>query len=191
MKKLFLFVFAGLGICGTVHSQTFLNGSFEKNSAGQSCGYNLPNADIDSKMNSTVAFGKYEAIDILIAGCIINDIADGNYALGIANEPSNPTNGEAFSLELSETLTENQQYEISFKVQAITKYGPQGNLLIGISSQNNTFGNEVFKAFSADGKWITSTFKFTATKDIKFITIKPEPGKKSWNIVDDFNIKKL
>lgn len=177
------------GLSASVQAQSFINGSFEKTTASNSCGYNLSNSDINAQMTGTHAFGGYEAIDILREGCIISSIADGDFALGIANEPSNPSNGEAISLELSDALVENQEYQISFKVQAITKYGPQGNLLIGTSSTKDKFGSEVHNAVTKSGEWIEVSFIFVAGKDTKFITIKPVAGVKSWNIVDDFKLK--
>lgn len=189
MKKTIL-VIAGLISLGT-QAQSFVNGSFEKNSHSGKCGYNLKNDEITSTVEGTHAFGGYEAVDILKAGCIIESVADGEVALGVANEPSNPDNGEAISLELTETLKEGKYYKISFKVMAITKYGPQGDLLIGSSSKANDFGVKANRTVSAAGKWGTITFIHTAEKDDKYITIKPVPGVKSWNIVDDFSIEAM
>lgn len=172
-------------------SQEFLNGSFEKNISKKGCGYNLTNTHINSQMESTYAFGKYEAIDILLAGCIIDSVADGTFALGIANEPSNPQNSEAFSLELSGPLTIGYTYQITFKVRSITKYGPQGNLLIGSSSSKDNFGKNIGTVTTEADKWISVTLEFYAENDDQFITIIPVAGIKSWNIVDDFSIKIL
>ena len=171
------------------YGQQFLNGSFEKTSADESCHYNLSNSDVNSKMENTTAFGKYEAVDILMANCIIDNIADGKFAIGIANEPSSPKNSEAISLELSSPLVIGQTYKISFKVRSITKYGPQGDLNIGCSSSKNHFGTNISTVKTIADKWIDIQFEFYAENDDNFITVMPVSGVKSWNIVDDFVIK--
>lgn len=188
--KYYTFIIA-CGLSASMHAQSFVNGSFENNSCTQKCGYNLVNSDINAQVKATTAFGSYEAIDILKAGCIIESIADGNVAIGIANNPSDPQNGEAISLELSESLKEGEEYEVTFKVHAITKYGPQGDLIIGTSASADAFGDEVYSAKTSANEWITITLKFKAAKDVKFITVKPVSGVKSWNVVDDFTIKSL
>jgi hypothetical protein len=191
--KLFPIIFS-LASCffySSLNGQVFLNGSFEKNISKQSCGYNLTNTHINSQMQSTYAFGKYEAIDILISGCIIDSIPEGNFALGIANEPSTPLNGEAVSLELSSPLIIGSTYQISFKVRSITKYGPQGNMELGSSSSKNDFGKHIATATTVADKWTTITFDFYAENDDQYITIMPVTGIKSWNVVDDFTIKMI
>ncbi len=189
MKK-YTLIIACLISLGT-QAQSFVNGSFEKNSFTKSCGYNLSNSEINAALDGTVAFAEFEKVDILKAGCIIESVADGEVALGIANDPANPESGEAISLELTETLKEGEYYKISFKVMAITKYGPQGDLLIGSSPKADDFGVKAIKAISKEGEWATITFLLRAKKDDKFITIKPVAGVKSWNIIDDFKLEAL
>ena len=67
----------------TTQAQTFLNGSFETNTA-TGCSYNLSNSAFNDLMSNVNAFSvNYEQIDIHTSGCYV-DPQDGNWCVGLA-----------------------------------------------------------------------------------------------------------
>ena len=168
-------------------SQSFLNGSFETTTS-TGCNYNMNNATYNSLMPNSNAFGSYQALDIVVSGCYIPSVPDGIYAVNIANNPPNNIQGEAISLELSIPLIMGNSYTISFEALALTSFGPQGDLLIGASTTNSTFGAAIYTANTVNSGWITFTFTFVAPNNSSNITVMPVSGISSWNSIDNFVI---
>lgn len=187
MKTTLLFV--GLSLSTFVQAQTIINGSFETNSASLGCTYNVSNAAYNGYISNSTAFGLYESIDIVVNGCFVNNIPDGNFAVSVANNPSNNIEGEAISLEMDMPLTIGNQYQISFQATAI-QYASvtQGDLLIGVSTSPNNFGDLVDTAITVENVWNNYTVTFTATSAATHITVMPIPGISSWNCIDAFSI---
>ena len=169
-------------------SQTFVNGSFE-NTTANSCTYNISNSTFNNMMNNTLAFGSYQALDIQLANCYIPSVPNGNYAVGIANNPSNNSQGEAIALELTIPLVSGNQYSLSFDAYSITNFGPQGNLLLGSSDTGNNFGIEIYNANTISSQWTSFTFTFIAPNNGTHITVMPVSGISSWNSIDNFVIE--
>lgn len=189
MKRLIILGFALSSF--NAQSQSILNGSFESTSASASCNYNISNATYNSAMNNSTAFGLYQQTDIVVSGCYIPSIPDGQFSVGIANNPSNNVEGEAISLELSAPLVIGNAYEISFQAYANTDFGPQGDLVIGVSTANNSLGTVIDTANTVIGTWTSFTVNFTATDNSTYITVAPVQGISSWNFVDDFSITEV
>lgn len=187
MKILLLLVVCALS--PFLNAQSVLNGSFETNTANLGCTYNVSNAVYNGSVSNSTGFGVYEAIDIVIDGCYVSNIPDGNFAVTLANNPSNNLEGEAISLALDAPLTVGNQYEITFQATAI-QYASviQGDLLIGVSTTSNTFGDLVDTAMTVENSWNTYNFTFTATSAASHITVMPVPGVSSWNCIDAFSI---
>jgi len=120
-----------------------VNGSFETTTS-TGCDYNMNNNVFNSKMSNTNAFGIYKKIDIVESGCFVPSIPDGTHAVSIANNPADPTQGEAIALEITTPLTAGDSYKIIFDAIAITDFGPQGDLLVGASTSNELFGATIF-----------------------------------------------
>ena len=188
MKQIYILTFFVLS-CFLCEAQAFLNGSFENTTSPNSCNYNMTNATFNSFMQNTIAFGVYEQLDIQITSCFIPSVPNGTYVVGIANNPSNNTQGEAISLELSAPLVNGDAYILSFEGYSNTEFGPQGNLLIGSSNSSNNFGMEIYNATTVDSQWTSFSFTFTAPNNGTFITVMPVSGVNSWNMVDNFQIE--
>ena len=169
------------------NAQSFLNGSFETTTS-TGCNYNMNNATYNSLMSNSNAFGSYQALDIVVSGCYIPSVPDGLYAVSIANNPPNNIQGEAISLQLSTALIMGNSYTISFEALAITSFGPQGNLLIGASTSNSTFGTTIYTANTVNTAWTNFTFTFVAPNNSTNITVMPVAGVSSWNSIDNFTI---
>jgi hypothetical protein len=187
MKTTLLLV--GLFLSTFLQAQNVINGSFETNTAPLGCTYNVSNAVYDGYISNSAGFGVYEALDIIVNGCFVNNIPDGSYAVTVANNPTNNIEGEAVSLEIDAPLTIGNQYQISFQATAV-QYASviQGDLLIGVSTASNSFGDLVDTAVTVENVWNSYSFTFTATSPATHITVMPIPGISSWNCVDDFSI---
>ena len=173
-------------------TQSVLNGSFEITTAPSSCSYNLTNAAYNGYISNSEAFGTYEAVDIVVNGCFLNNIPDGTFGVSLANNPNNNLQGEAISLALNLPLTVGSAYQINFQATAI-QYTTvtQGDLLIGISSSGNSFGTVVDTAFTVENVWNSYSFTFTASSAATHITVMPLPGISSWNCIDNFSITEI
>lgn len=167
-------------------AQSFLNGSFEVNSATEQCTYNISNSTYNQLMANSTAFGEYESLDIVQNGCYLDGIPDGSFSVSIANTPNDNQVGEAISLELAENLIIGESYTFTFQSIAMTDFGPQGNLLIGASTEASEFGVTLFDAATVEGVWNEYTVSFVAEEAVSYITVMPVPGISSWNSVDAF-----
>lgn len=189
MKTLSLlttFVLSAMVVC----SQTFLNGSFENNSSTNACNYNISNAVFNDYFSNVTAFGEYEAIDIQVAGCYVPIIADGTFAVGLANFPGDPSSGEAVALELSEPLVMGNSYAMSFEAYGMPEFSSeQGDLVIGASISGTEGGIAVYTAETVLDTWTTFTFEFVAPNNASHMTVVPVAGVSSWNSIDNFVIE--
>lgn len=176
-------------VATTLQSQTVLNGSFENTIAPPGCNYNISNATYTSYMMNSTAFGIYEAIDVVVNGCYVNNIPNGVFGVSLANDPTNNLYGEAISLALSAPLIIGSTYQIDFQATAV-QYSTvtQGDLWIGVSTSPSSFGTIVDTANTVENVWNTYSFTFTATSAATNITVMPVPGVSSWNCVDAFSI---
>jgi hypothetical protein len=132
-KKFFLMVV--LLFCGiTANSQTFLNGNFEKNKANLGVDeINLPNADFNSKMLNTNAFGTYGDMDIVNTSTYSGLAQDGSWYVALTGGGS-----DAIAMELSSPLIAGKTYTISFYDRGSTGFTPQP-IQIGVSNSNSSF----------------------------------------------------
>lgn len=186
MKYTFLLFVFSILTTKFVYSQNFVNGSFETTTSS-GCDYNLNKVSFNTKMSNTNAFGAYEQLDIVESGCFIPSIPDGIHAVSIANNPSNPNEGEAIALELTTPLTVGASYQIALDAIAITDFGPQGNLLIGASTSNASFGTTIYTVVTTTS-WTNFSFNFIAPNNSTHITVMPVSGISSWNSIDNFSL---
>lgn len=162
-------------------AQTFVNGSFETTTAGMACNYNLANATFNGWMSSTNAYGPGQELDILIAGCYQPSIPNGVRAVGVAASPS-----DEFAMNLSAPLTVGNNYTFTFWAYSELTFRPQGNLQVGASTNNSSFGTLLYTAVTVPSTWTQYTVNFTATAAFTHITVRNEPGAIYWNHVDHF-----
>lgn len=164
-----------------MEAQNFLNGSFEITSSPVSCNYNLSNASFNALMSNSYAFGSGEELDILVNGCYVTGIPDGVRAVGVADTY------DEFSMDLSSPLVAGTSYIISFWIYAETSFRPLGNLEIGVSTTNNTFGNSIGIVSPTSSVWTNHLITFTPSINATNITVRNVmDGVVHWNHVDDF-----
>lgn len=164
-------------------AQTFLNGSFETTTASVACNYNMSNAGFNAVMSNTNGYGVGQELDILINGCYVTGIPDGIRAVGLA------ANYDEMALQLSTPLVAGTSYTISFWTYGETSFRVLGNLEIGVSMNNSTFGNSVAVVSPASLAWTNHVITFTPTINATHVTVRNVlDGVIHWNHVDNFVI---
>ncbi len=169
-----------------IYAQTFQNGSFENTTAPNSCQYNLSNSAFNSFMSSVNAFGSGNECDILITGCNNPSIPNGIRAVGIAHNPV-----DEIALSLTLPLSIGNSYTISFWSYS-SPSRPQGDIEIGSSATNNSFGTPIYTATTIASTWVNHTFTFIAPNNSQFITVRNViDGAIHWNHIDNFEFSCL
>jgi hypothetical protein len=176
---LFLLVFSH----SVFKSQTFLNGSFEINTAVNNQ-INLSNAGFNGFMSNTFAFGTTGNMDI-----IRTNTWGGGFAQHCTWYVALTGNGtDIFSMTLSTPLVTGTTYTISFwdrKDAGFAAFPVQ----IGLSTTNNAAGTVIYTAPVAptNNVWTQRTFTFVAPNNGQFITVRQNGGStSSWAHVDNF-----
>ena len=182
MKKYYIIALI-ITISSVCNAQTILNGSFETNTAPNNCTYHNSVAQFNSYMSNVKSIGN-RGVDIHIANCYVPNISDGTYAVGIGN------NDEGISFELSQTLTNGENYTLAFDAYSQTDFGSQGNIVIGISDQDNSFGAQIYEAITVASQWTSFQFSFTAPNNGLYLTVMQKNTNEggSWNIIDNFSL---
>lgn len=162
MKKVLLL--GSLILIFNTQAQSVINGSFETNTASLTCNYNLSNNAFNGLVSNVTAYGVYEATDLVVNTCFVNNIPDGNFAVSLANNAgANWMQGEAISIELDVPLIIGTTYEISLEAAGIDYSSvTEGDLLIGVSTSPTDFGNLVDTAVTVLNIWNSYSFVFTA-----------------------------
>ena len=176
---LFLLVFSH----SIFKSQTFLNGSFEINTAVNNQ-INLSNAGFNGFMSNTFAFGTTGNMDI-----IRTNTWGGGFAQHCTWYVALTGSGtDIFSMTLSAPLVTGTTYTISFwdrKDAGFAAFPVQ----IGLSTVNNAAGTVIYTAPVAptNNVWTQRTFTFVAPNNGQFITVRQNGGStSSWAHVDNF-----
>lgn len=172
---LFLLLFGGL------YAQTFLNGSFENTSSPNSCNYNLSDPSFNSFMPFTNAYGPGNELDIIVNGCYTVGIPNGLYCIGVAADPS-----DAFTMQLSTPLVSGTTHTFTFWSYSDITFRVQGNVEIGASTNNSSFGTLIFTAATVPNTWVFHTVTFVAPGTITNISVRNVAGAIHWNRVDNF-----
>lgn len=165
------------------HAQTFLNGSFETTSSFFGCNYNLSNASFNPLMPNVNAYGAGQEMDIMINGCYVTGIADGSFCVALA---ANPT--DEIALALSSPLLVGTSYSFQFWTYSEISFRVQGNVEIGASTNNSSFGTLIFTAVTVPNTWVLHTVVFTAPNATTNITVRNIAGDIHWNRVDGFSM---
>lgn len=177
---LFLFIQFSITIG---NAQTFLNGSFETTSSFFGCNYNLGNASFNSLMPNVNAYGAGEELDIMINGCYVVGIAAGSYCVALAADPT-----DEIALALSAPLIMGNNYTFSFWTYAEITWRVQGDVEVGASTNNSSFGSLIFTAATIPDTWVLHTVVFTAPNATTNITVRNIAGDIHWNRVDGFTM---
>jgi len=190
MKIMLILPLFMLNTC-IVFGQQFLNGSFEKTTS-KSCGINLTNADYNSIMANSIAFGIQQSTDILnIAHCRVGKVTtaqEGQWFIGLDTFLSTNTSN-AISMELSDTLIKGKVYSISYYDCAVISQAME-QLLVGLSTTDSTFGDIIYTSTLPDtNSWTQRIVYFTAPNSGKYITLKLKTGQQQrYIILDNFSL---
>ncbi len=189
-KKIFYIAFCLLSQFG--FAQHFINGDFEDNFA-TICEYNLTDSIFNQRIKHIKAIGKKQVfgeligeIDLQTFDCMVTP-KSGNWCLGLNSD--NIGTSDAISIELSEPLSPNKSYELSFFVFANTVYeNTPAQLEIGESEVDSIFGTTItyFKPISKS--WDEGKFVFSPIGHSKYITARLKHGSAGWNQIDNFAI---
>src|SRR6185436_11090542 len=142
----------------SAEAQTFLNGSFEINSA-YSCDYNLPNAVLTGEMANTVGYGAGNEIDIMSSCSPYCAVApNGAWYLSLANSTGGAA--DAMTMQLSVPLVPGEPYTMEFwdHGDSSDTYEPSP-IQVGISTTDNATGTVVYIGPTPQyGVWKKRTF---------------------------------
>ncbi|MCW3078399.1 MAG: hypothetical protein JWO32_3008, partial [Bacteroidetes bacterium] len=168
-------------------AQTFLNGSFEKNTGCIGDQINLSNIDCNAKLTEINSFGTYGDIDIISSAIYGGSGAQqGNWYLGMTGGGT-----DMIAFTLSEPLVKGKTYIISYYDRKTDSYSV-GPVQIGLSTNNNTLGTVVYTGseMGTQKTWTQHTFTFTAPISGQFITVQMSTGTISdWINLDNFVLK--
>ena len=187
MKKLIInigILLVSFTSINSVNSQSFLNGDFEKTTATIGTDLiNLTNADFNSKMESTFAYGSYGDMDIINTATYNGLPQNGSWFVALTGGGT-----DAISMELSSKLISGKTYTISFWDRGSSNYQPQP-FQLGISNDKNNFGTAIATAETPIvGVWTKRTLSFIAPMDGIYITVQMTGinNLQDWAHIDNF-----
>ncbi len=184
-KVLAISIFAFLpGINNFLHSQVFLNGNFEINTAF-ACDYNLGNPTFTSKMSNAVAYGGGNECDIM-STCPYGTAQNGTWFVGIACSGGVVT--DAFTMQLSAPLVAGTTYNMKFYDEADIACCPPGTpVIIGVSTVAGSGGTVVYTGPVPTGAvWNLRCFSFVAPNNGQYISVTTAIALR-WSHVDNFS----
>lgn len=154
--------------------QTFLNGSFENNTA-LTDHINLTNSQYNNFMSNSTAFGDYNSggpngggMDIITSSLYCGAAQNNNWYVAMTSGGT-----DAISLELSSPLIAGSGYTITFYDRACNLYTLGSPVLIGVSDVSNSFGNLVYTAPDPiPNVWTQRIASFIAPINALYVTIK-------------------
>jgi len=166
-------------------AQSFLNGSFE-NTTSTGCNYNLNNTAFNGLMSDVTAYGAGNETDIMVTGCYVPNIPDGTYCIALA-----APNSDELAMALSTPLVAGTAYTFTFYAYSNIQFRPQGNVEIGASTANNTFGSLIYTGITVPNAWVQYTVSFVAPNNTTHITMRNIAGTTHWNRLDAFDFTTL
>lgn len=137
-------------------------------------------------MSDVTAYGTGNETDIMVVGCYVPTIPDGTYCVALAA----PTSDE-LAMALSTPLVAGTAYTFTFYAYSDTQFRPQGNVEIGASTANNTFGSLIYTGITVADTWVQYTVSFIAPNNTTHITMRNIAGATHWNRLDAFNFTTL
>jgi hypothetical protein len=173
-------------------AQSFLNGDFENNFAGNDQ-ININNSTYNLFMPNSFGYGSYKGggvfggnIDIIRSNIYCGLAQQGNWYVALTGGGT-----DAISLKLSEPLIQGHSYTISF----YDRYGfgtVTFPFLIGLSTVENDFGTQIYSAPDPQNcSWTQKTFSFISPDNGQFISLKLAGGSINdiWCHLDNFTIQ--
>ena len=176
-KVLFFLIFVKVSF-----SQSFLNGSFEINTAA-TCDYNQSNAGFTAKLANSTGYGLGSELDIFQSSCGYGTAQNGNWMVGLA-APSGNT--DAFTTMLNAPLMAGNTYTIQFYDKGDPTYPPGTPIKIGLSTVAGAAGTLIYTGpVPLSGIWSARVFSFVAPNNGQHISISTS-GVPRWTHVDNF-----
>ncbi len=185
-KNIFAFALLfTLAVKQNCFAQTFLNGSFETNTAA-ACDYNMLNASFTAKMANAVAYGSGNELDIMQTSCPYGPSQSGTWFVALAF-PGGGT--DAFTMQLSAPLVMGNSYIMRFYDKGdIVCCSPGMPVMIGISTVAGAVGTNVYTGPTpTNGVWNLRCFTFTAPNNGAYVSVSTT-GPTRWSHVDNFAI---
>ncbi|MGZ3883513.1 MAG: T9SS type A sorting domain-containing protein [Bacteroidia bacterium] len=179
--RILTFVLA-FGAATTGYAQSFLNGSFEINTA-TACDFNMANAAFTSAMSNCVGYGVANQLDIMQGSCTFGVPQNGSWMVSLA---TNAGNTDAFTTMLSAPLVAGTTYTMRFYDKGDPTYPPGVPIQIGISTTAGTGGTIVYTAPTPlSGTWSLRSFSFVAPNSGQYVSVSTT-GAPLWTFVDNF-----
>jgi hypothetical protein len=170
-------------------AQSFLNGSFEANSA-TGCEYNLTNPAFNGLMANVTAFGSANETDIHTWNCYV-DPQHGDWCVGLSH-PLGVGLYDAIALELSAPLKPGWQYTLTFWDHKNTSFGlGDRDLEVGVSTDGASFGMLVGTVTPVADTWTQRQIVFDAPVAATHVTVRvadTSAADSTWVQVDDFSL---
>lgn len=165
-------------------AQTFVNGNFEDNSAGNSDQINLSNADCNAKLPGVTSFGSYGDVDIIKSSAYGGSGAqNGTWYIALTGGGT-----DIVALELTSSLVQGKSYSISYYDRGASGY-PVSPIQIGLSNSNSGLGTNIHTSseLAVNNTWTQRTFTFIAPNNGKYITVQMASGGIDvWVNIDNF-----
>jgi len=183
VKKLFIgwLVVLGLFLPYFTDAQTFLNGSFETNTAAGNL-INMNNAAFTAAISNTTSFGTTPNGDLITIGW--GTIQNGLWKVALTGGGT-----DIFGLELSAPLVAGNSYTFTFWDLSFSSW-VSNPLQLGLSTTSTTQGTVIHTtaAGATNGVWTQRTVTFTAPNNGQYITVRQTIGTAttSWVMVDNF-----
>jgi Secretion system C-terminal sorting domain len=163
--------------------QTFLNGSFETNTALINR-FNISNAAFTGFMANSVGFGGNNGLDIQNNTSTYAPAQSGSWFVSLEYTAS----GDAFTMALSTPLISGNTYYLCYYDKGMDVSGccpPSAALQIGISTVNNATGTIVYTSpIPTLGVWTQRIFSFVAPNNGQFVSVNMPAWR--WTLVDNF-----
>lgn len=168
--------------------QTFINGDFEINSV-TNCMIEINNSTFNSVMSNVKGIGELQTLDIFYyKDCPTYDSAhSGDFYVSLENT-NHSNKSTAISLKLADTLQVGLQYTFCYYDRGFTLHN--GQVEIGISNNDSTFGSLIYVSATCDTIWRQRTVSFMAPITGNFITAryKHSPPPYDGLLIDNFGI---
>ncbi|KAA3606756.1 MAG: hypothetical protein DWQ01_17215 [Planctomycetota bacterium] len=178
---------------GLAGQEMILNGDFENNSSS-GCSFNLSNTAFTAVMDDATAFGSASEIDLMQTGtCGYGTSPQSGMAKVGIGSAYGSTVVDAFSFHLSSPIVAGNDYQLSFWAHAIIEvWSPDvGTVEIGISSNPDDFGQQIYAGTPSALNWKNLVTSFTAPVSGSYLTVRQQGNTISWNHIDNFSLVNL
>lgn len=174
---------------GSYASASFVNGSFETNTAAGVTQENMSDVAFNAAMTGVVAtgraFGSGE-VDIYAPSlALFGTPPDGSYHIAITAQ------NDSVALALASTLVQGSTYNLKFDYNYFGLWGSNSNSPLYVYGASTAGGFDTLlytlAAGSATGQWLTADFTFVAGANVNYIGVRGDSSvTSSWIALDNF-----